>query len=654
MVELHSIYVVLYAVAAVLSAAVTFVAWQHRAARGATSVALMMLGITIWSGCYAAVWSLQSRGPQIFWGRVTGLGSWMVPLGFLTLAFDIARMERWRTPYRIGLIAAGSFLIDNVEWVNPGGLFPEPFIAHRIGTFVHYAIVPSPLYWMFVIYAFALIGVAAVILLRVSLRSRGSARVQAILLLAGGVGPSLAGAITQAGPIPADLDLAPLAFLVTGGVWLWAIVRGTLLDVLPLARDALVEQMADGVVVFDGGNKAVDVNPAALAMLGTFAGDVIGKPAEAILGGVKDVAGILAGRDVRSAVLSIGPVVDSRYVDLGITPIFVGLGSPPARLVTLHDVTEERRASENLKLFRQVFDTANEGILITLPDATIIDMNDAFLNAYGLAREEVLGHKPGMFKSGRHEAKFYREMWSSLLETGHWTGEIWDRRADSSVFPRLLSIAAVKGEHGETLHYVGIFSDITAIKEAENKFEHLATHDSLTRLPNRALFDDRLTEVLIAGNRRDDSPTAVFFFDLDLFKDVNDTFGHASGDRLLVEIAERCLSVVRESDTIGRYGGDEFTIIVSGYSNEDDLTTLAGRLLSAIAMPVELGENQVAHVTASIGIAIHPHDGDDAAELIRHADIAMYEAKALGRNRFEFFSARQNTTADDTTTRPAE
>jgi diguanylate cyclase (GGDEF)-like protein/PAS domain S-box-containing protein len=636
LVELHTIFVTLYACVAVLSAVVTLVAWQHRAARGATSVALMMLGITIWSACYAVVWATLSRGPQIFWGRVTGLGSWMVPLGFLTLAFDVAGMERWRTPTRIGLIAIGSLLIDNVEWVNPGGFFPETFLAHQIGSFTHYAVVPSLLYWMFVAYALVLIGAAAVILLRVSLRSRGSARVQAILLLAGGVGPTLAGLITQSGPIPADLDLAPLAFLITGAVWLWAIVRGALLDVLPLARDALVEQMADGVVVFNGGDQAVDVNPAALTMLKTLAHEVIGMPAEVILGVVKGAADVLGGNDIRSAILPIGPEADSRYVDLGVTPIFVGLGSPPAQLVTMHDVTEERRASEDLKLFRQVFDTANEGIIITFPDTTIMDVNDAFLRIHGLTREEVLGNKPRMFQSGRHTADFYRMMWVALAEEGRWTGEIWDRRADGTEFPRLLSIAAVKDEQGEAHHYVGIFSDISAIKEAENKLTHLATHDSLTHLPNRALFDDRLAEVL-ARSRRDKTRTAVLFFDLDHFKDVNDTFGHAAGDRLLAEIAERCAGVVREQDTVGRYGGDEFAIIVSGYANASDLVLLAKRLLSVVEMPVGLGGSETARVTASIGITVYPEDGDDAAELIRHADVAMYLAKGRGRDRFEFF-----------------
>jgi diguanylate cyclase (GGDEF)-like protein/PAS domain S-box-containing protein len=298
---------------------------------------------------------------------------------------------------------------------------------------------------------------------------------------------------------------------------------------------------------------------------------------------------------------------------------------------------ENERISRDLRLAAKVFETSTEGILVTLPDATIVDVNDAYTRMHGVTREEVLGTNPRIFKSDRHDPDFYRRMWSSLLETGQWSGEVWDRRADGSVFPKLLSIAAVKDERGETTHYVGIFSDITEIKAAEDKLTRLATHDSLTSLPNRMLLEDRLARVL-ARSRRQKNAAAVFFFDLDHFKDVNDTLGHPAGDRLLVEIAKRCLSVVRETDTIGRSGGDEFNVIVSDFTGIEDLALLARRLLSAIDKPVELGERE-ASVTASIGIAVYPDDGDDAAELTRHADIAMYRAKALGRNRFEFFSA---------------
>jgi len=638
-VELHFLYVVLYAAVAVLAMLVAFIAWRRRAARGAASIAVFSLGIAIWSGAYAAMWYAPTLGEQVFWERAASLGVWMVPVGFLTLAFAVAGMERWRTPGRVAIIAIVSFAFNNLEWLNPGGLFDAAFVAQKVGPYTHFAVVPGPLYWAFAVYAYTMMTISLIIVVRVYLRSLGAERTQAGILILGALVPFTTSVVSELGIVPlGGLDLAPFAFLPAGVLWLIAILRGTLFDVLPLARSVLVEQMRDGVVVFDEKGHAVDVNPMALAMLHTPRAEVLGMPAEAVLRRVTGATAILGDSGVRHAVL---PIVDgdSRYVDLGITPLSVGLGSPPAELVTLHDVTGERQASERLKLFRQVFDTADEGIIITLPDGTIVDANDACTRMHGLTREDLLGRNPRIFKSGRHDLDFYRGMWGSLVETGLWRGEVWDRRADRSVFPKLLSIAAVKDENGETTHYVGMFSDITEIKTAESKLTHLATHDLLTGLPNRALLEDRLTAVL-ARSRRHGGAAALLLFDLDHFKEVNDTLGHPAGDRLLVEIAQRCLSVVRESDTVGRSGGDEFTVVVSDFAGAEDLALLARRLLSAIEKPVELGERE-AHVTASIGIAVYPDDGDDADELTRNADLAMYRAKALGKNRFEFFGAVQ-------------
>ncbi len=595
----------------------------------------MLAGVAIWSGAYAMMWSATGMESQLFWERMTSLGSWMVPVGFLALALDVAGMDYWRTRRRIAVFAVAGFALNNLEWVNPGGLYVTSIESTLIGPYTHFSPVWGPLFWVFVVYAYGLVLIASLILMHVFLRSSGPARSEAAVLLIGGLLPSIASIVTQLGFINVHIDLAPIAFMATGSLWLSAILRGTLLDVLPLARDTLVEQMADGVVVFDGSDLAVDVNPAALSMLRTPQTEVLGMAAEGVLSVVRGATGMLGGGASR-AVLPIGPDADSRYVDLGITPLFAGLGRPPAQLVTLHDVTEDRRAAVRLTLFHQIFDTANEGIVVTLPDATIVDANQAFATMHGMTREELLGKNPRVLKSDRHNPEFYRHLWRTLLDTGMWTGEIWDRRADGEMFPKMLSIAAVKDDHGDTAHYVGICSDITEIKAAENDLMHLATHDPLTGLPNRTLLDDRLSTAL-ARSRRMEGSVAVFYFDLDHFKEVNDEHGHSAGDALLVEIAARCLRTLRESDTLGRIGGDEFNIIVSDFSSVEHLGHLANRLLAIIAQPMMIDDQDV-HVTASIGIAVFPIHGSHEAELTRHADAAMYRAKELGRNRFEFFS----------------
>ena len=449
MVELHHIYVILHVGVAVLALGVAFIAWRRRAARGALSLAALMLGIAIWSGATAAMWYVPTLGEQVFWLKAMFLGVWITPIAVLILAFDIAKIERWRTPGRIALMSIVSVAFISIRWLNPGRLYDAAFVAQTTGPYTHYAYVPGPLYLAYNVFAFGMILVGLVILFRVCLRSSGAYRTQAAILLIGGLVPFAAAAVTESGSVPlGGLDLAPLGFLVTGALWLTAILRGTLLDVLPLARDVLIEQMLDGVVVVDGEDHVVDVNPAALTMLHAPLAEVLGKPAEAILSSVNGATAVLRGSGPRHAVLPFGSDDDFRYVDLGITPLVVGPGRPPAQLVTLHDVTEERRANERLKLARQVFDTANEAIVVTLPDADdrIIDVNDAYCRLTGRSREDTVCKDISRLQSDRHSPEFYKAMEQTLFTTGAWEGEVWQTRADGTVFPSWLSLSVAKDD----------------------------------------------------------------------------------------------------------------------------------------------------------------------------------------------------------------
>lgn len=299
--------------------------------------------------------------------------------------------------------------------------------------------------------------------------------------------------------------------------------------------------------------------------------------------------------------------------------------------------TVSSQSDEARSIADKVYDTTLEGIVVTTPDGSIVYVNDAFVRIHGYGRDDLIGQNPRIMQSGRHSAEFYRNMWHSLLETGQWQGEIWDRRANDSLVVKWLSISAVDDAEGNLTHYVGVVSDITAVKEGENALRWLATHDSLTGLPNRALLEDRLTTAIARG-RREENSTAVISLDLDGFRDVNSALGNAAGDRLLIEVAGKCAAIVRESDSIGRSGGDEFMIIVSGFSDVEDLHLLAQRIRSAIVEPILLDGQEVC-VTASLGIAVFPGDGIDADELAMHAGIAMRRAETLGRDRVEFFRA---------------
>jgi len=278
---------------------------------------------------------------------------------------------------------------------------------------------------------------------------------------------------------------------------------------------------------------------------------------------------------------------------------------------------------------------AREGITITDANGTIIEVNAAFTSITGYSRDEAVGQNPRILRSERQSAEYYAAMWRSLNEKGHWSGEIWNRRKNGEFFVAWLAITTVAGEAGEGRH-VATFIDITKRKEAEEIVLYRANFDVLTDLPNRGLFDDRLVGVL-AMARRHRRNVALMYIDLDWFKNVNDSLGHAAGDGLLAEAAKRMEKCVRDADTVARFGGDEFALILSDLNDPGEAEEVARRVNKALAEPFELPEG-TANVSGSIGIAIFPGDGADELLLKKSADKALYVAKAAGRNTYRLAS----------------
>lgn len=306
----------------------------------------------------------------------------------------------------------------------------------------------------------------------------------------------------------------------------------------------------------------------------------------------------------------------------------------------IRDITERKKAEEHFRLMAKIFESSINAIVITDINAKIIDVNPGFTEITGYSKEEVLGKNPNMMKSGRHKHEYYKDMWQTLLKTGKWNGEIWDRRKNGELYPKWLFINVVKDDKGDAKHYVGISSDITIAKNAETKLRRLAHYDVLTDLPNRALFIERLKWAL-SQLGRNKKLLSLLFLDLDRFKIINDTLGHQAGDKLLVEVSRRMKKCVRETDTVARMGGDEFTVIMSNIANMDDAALCAQKIIDGLSLPFSLDNHEV-FVTLSIGIAIAPSDGEDAETLIKNADTAMYHAKELGKENYQFYSEEMN------------
>jgi diguanylate cyclase (GGDEF)-like protein/PAS domain S-box-containing protein len=301
----------------------------------------------------------------------------------------------------------------------------------------------------------------------------------------------------------------------------------------------------------------------------------------------------------------------------------------------------QRRAEAELRLYGTVFTHAAEGMTITDSESRIIAVNPAFCAITGYSAEEVLGRTPAVLNSGRQSEDFYRDMWQTLKELGQWQGEIWNRRKDGGIFPELLSIKAVPDESGESGNYIGVFIDISERKQSEARIHHLAHHDALTGLPNRLLLGDRIEQGLLKSKRAH-RHMAIIFIDLDRFKNINDTLGHAVGDDLLIQAAQRGLHVLRDTDTLCRQGGDEFVVVLPELESRQDAAHVCQKMLAAFCQPYLLAGHELT-VSGSAGIALYPEDGETTSELLRKADAAMYRAKEEGRNTFCFFSTEINT-----------
>ncbi len=311
----------------------------------------------------------------------------------------------------------------------------------------------------------------------------------------------------------------------------------------------------------------------------------------------------------------------------------------------LDNVDRERQrqtANAELVLAARVFQHSKEGILVTDGNNRIISVNQSFSDITGYAAEEVLGEDPAMLASARQDRDFYQAMWHSIEQTGGWQGELWNRRRDGEVFPEYLTINCVRNEQGEIVNYIGIFSDISERKLAEERIQHLAHYDTLTGLPNRALFSDRLQQALIYAQRNQTS-VALLFMDLDRFKQINDTLGHGIGDQLLQMVAQRLLECIREQDTVSRQGGDEFIAVLPD-TDAAGAEMVAEKILSSIIQPYTI-EGHELRISSSIGISLYPNHAQDADALIKYADVAMYQAKENGRNKFLHFDPTMNATA---------
>ncbi len=404
-----------------------------------------------------------------------------------------------------------------------------------------------------------------------------------------------------------------------------------------------MEQFAHAILLLDMDRRLVRANSAFYRMLGIDVASSVGQYLADLVypEGEQSPCRICQALETRQeGVFTIEPEdagnPTGRPLELTLKLVHDSSGIATGMVMGLNDLTRIRQTEQRLRQSAIVFENTADGVIITDADNNIIDVNRAFTEITGYRREEVLGKNPRILRSQRHDEKFYQALWNSLNTTGKWRGEIWNRRKDGSIYPEWLTISNVHEEGGKLTNYVAVFADISAVKHSQEQMEYLAHHDALTGLPNRLLFNDRLSHALNHA-QRNRLMLAVTFLDLDRFKNINDSLGHQAGDALLKQVAKVLVRSVRQEDTVARIGGDEFILILENIHEAKDAMIAAEKLMLALNEPFKL-EGQEIHVAASMGISLYPRDGKDASTLLRNADAAMYRAKEGGRNGYQFYT----------------
>lgn len=304
------------------------------------------------------------------------------------------------------------------------------------------------------------------------------------------------------------------------------------------------------------------------------------------------------------------------------------------------DITDQKELEYQLQLDQKILENTGEAIVITDADASIVDINKAYTWITGYEPREVVGENPRICKSGYHDQAFYETMWKELKESGKWSGEIWDRRKSGEVYQKYLTINAVYDMSGETINYVGLFTDITEKRKVEKQLKKLLLYDPLTNLPNRTLFEELLAQALL-NSQFYGEPLVLLCIDLNRFKDINDTLGYKAGDDLLVQVSKRIRSCVRETDTVSRLCGDEFMVLLSKVKLKDCVGHLARHVLHVLQQPFHIAGEEI-FIDACIGITVYPEDGQDAESLIKNADIAISFAQKRGQGSYQYFRAQMN------------
>ncbi|MFZ6748451.1 EAL domain-containing protein [Undibacterium sp. Ren11W] len=417
------------------------------------------------------------------------------------------------------------------------------------------------------------------------------------------------------------------------------------------SKGQALDAISQGILISDDQRHIVYVNRAFQEMTGYSEDEILGRPCGVVLGehsapdAVKKIQASLGNRQAFfGEVLSYRKDGTTFWNEISLNSVKNAIGEFEQFVAVHHDITHRKLAESRATLAKAVFENNPNGIAVTDAEQNIVMVNASFVNVTGYEANEVIGRKPHMLLSGRHDRSFYADMWQKIKEESRWEGEIWNCRKNGEHYPEWLQINAVVNSEGEITNYIGMFVDLSQHKKAEEDIERLVNFDTLTGLPNLLFMQNQSAKAVKAASLNQSS-LAVLFLDLDHFKDVNDTIGHYIGDLLLIEVAKRFQSLLREGDVLSRQGGDEFIVLLPG-AGEKGASRVARKLLDAIWEPFIIQQHTL-KISTSIGIALYPHDGLDFGDLFKCADTALFHAKEQGRNNFQFYEGAMSNQVNE-------
>ena len=649
---------------AILTGALALRVWRQSQVPGRRAFAGTMMALAIWAGGYACETLAPSVEAKTAWLRVENLGIvTLVPLFFL-----------FALRYTGGSVAASRWALGAVSVVPVLTLL---LLSSGTGASLHYAslrpfsdaggplvVAGGPWYHLQTVHSHLLMLAATALILRAMIRRPERYRAPAAVLLLGIAAPWAANVYYLAGRVwpglASPLDFTPLAFGVLGLVYGVGVFRLRLFDIVPLARDAILEGLPDVVLVLDSDDRVADLNKAAAGLLGASRASLVGRRAEVALGSLPALADCVAETHEGQRTVEM-PGTPPRWLEVAVSPLHDRLGGRTGRVVVARDVSGRHHAGEQIRLLSAAIGSAASAVAISDPKGVCLWVNPAFSRITGYSPEEIVGQPLSRLKSGAHDEAFYASLWETILAGDAWHGEIVNRHRDGHLYTEEQTISPVRDEAGVITHFVAVKQDVSERRRMEEglrtanetlkaqlaeiealqaKLRDQALRDPLTGVFNRRFLAETLARET-ARARRDSRAYAVVILDLDHFKRVNDTHGHEAGDRVLVAAAELLRSHTREGDLVCRYGGEEFVVLMPG-SSAVSAARRAELWRAALEMQRFRFKGGDVTVTLSAGAACFPDDGVDGEAILRAADEALYRAKADGRNQVKTFSGPKN------------